>query len=360
MRAIGVKMAWLGLCAAVLTLSAWAPVAQGATGDPLFVFVPTPPPGQIKPPPTGRFNGPCGLAVDSGGSFYVSDYYHHAIDVYGGSSDYNASGVNGATGFLTQLANEDPLDGPCESTLDSSDRLYVNNFDRNVVRFASFGAGTVIAGAGVDAAHPTGVAVDPTTGYAYVNDRTYVTGYDLNANRLTDGPNPLQIGLGSLGEGYGLATDATGRLYVADASDNTVKVYDQTISKTTPVQTITGPSGHFTSLRQGAVAVDRSNGVLYVLDDLQPAYTEKPQAQVDVFSLAGVYLGVLKYKVVDALPSGLAVDNSSGATKGRVYVTSGNTDQAGVYAYAAGSQIGSSSPPAIGLTVSAAGSGEGW
>ena len=84
--------------------------------------------------------------------------------------------------------------------------------------------------------------------------------------------------------------------------------------------------------------MDWGTGVVYVVDNLQPAFAEEPQATVDVFSSAGAFLGVLKYKILDALPAGLAVDNSAGATQGRVYVTSGNTDQAGVYAYAPGAQ----------------------
>ena len=88
-------------------------------------------------------------------------------------------------------------------------------------------------------------------------------------------------------------------------------------------------------------------------------YAEEPDAQVDVFDPGGSYLGVLKYQIVDALPSGLTVDNSAAQTQGRVYVTSGNTNQAGIYGYGANSQIGSSSPPSIGLVVRRAGQRRG-
>ncbi len=338
------------LCAALLALCAGATPALGATGDPILVFVPP----TYTSVPGGYFEGPCGLAVDSSGRFYVSDYYHDAVDVFESSFSEPR--------YKTQLAGVDPIDGPCGLALDSVGHLYVNDFDRGVSRYGAypspFGTASPIAGAGVDSAHPTGVAVDPNTDDAYVDDRTYVTGYDSSGAQLMDGANPLRIGQGTLGDGYGLATDAAGRLYIADAADETVKVYDPSISKTTPQLTITGPPGGFTSLRQASLAVDRSYGVLYVVDDLQPTYTEEPAAQVEAFDIStGNYLGVLKYRIVDALPAGLAVDNSSWL--GRVYVTSGNTDQAGVYAYAPGSQVGSSLPPAVGLTVSASGSGGG-
>ncbi len=333
-------------CTALIALGAATP-ALGA-----FAFVPTIA-TTPKVQPVGYFKGPCGLGVDSTGRLLVSDYYHHTVDLFN---------VNGSTlTYQSQLADVDPLDGPCGLALDSSDDLYVNDFDRNVVKFdpsPSFGAGTTLAGVGVDDAHPTGVAVDPTTGNVYVDDRTYITGYDSSGNQLMDGLNPLKIGEGTLGEGYGLTVDGSGRIFVADASTDTVKVYVPAISKSAPQLTIAGPSGGFTSLQHAALAVDWSyTGNLYVIDDLQPTHTEEPAAQVEVFSSAGSYLGVLSHMVVDALPAGLAVDNSKNF--GNVYVTSGNTDQAGIYGYGPLSQVASASPPAVGLTVSSLGSGSG-
>lgn len=351
------RRAWLIVACVASIFLAGAPVpAQGAGGLPLFTFVPTLS-TQPKVQPAGYLAGPCGLGVDSSGRLYVSDYYHHTVDLFN---------VNGGTvTYASQLAKVDPLDGPCGLALDGSNDLYVNDFDRNVLRFGaypSFGSGSVLAGAGVDDSHPTGVAVDPITGNVYVDERTYIAGYDSSGAQLMDGGSPLKIGLGTLGEGYGLAVDNSGRFYVADASTDTVKVYVPAISKTSPQLTIAGPSSGFTSLRHAALAVDWSKtGSLYVIDDLQPSHTEQPAGQVDVFnSLSGSYLGVLKYLVIDARPAGIAVDNSStSANQGNVYVTSGNTDQAGIYGYGPGSQVASSSPPIAGLVVNVTGSGGG-
>ncbi len=347
MRAALRRLVTLG--AVGVTLGALAAPAWGAGSPPLFTFIPTLSGGLPSP---GYLNGPCGLGVDSAGRFYVSDYYHHAVDVFTPEKAY-----------VTQLAGEDPTDGPCGLALDSSNDLYVNNFDRNVVRFGpspSFGAGAVIAGVGVDSTHPTGVAVDPATNDVYVDDRTYITGYEPTGTQLTHGPGPLKIGEGALGEGYGLAIDSSGRLYVADASDDTVKVFDPTASLSAPVETIAGPSGGFVSLRDSALAVDRASGDLYVVDDLQPVYTEQPQAAIYVFNSTGTYLGHLKYEIVDALPPGLAVDNSGTGNQGRVYVTSGNADQAGVYAYPPGAQTTANPlPPTVSLTLSTSGTGAG-
>jgi DNA-binding beta-propeller fold protein YncE len=335
MNRFGPWRGWLVALTVAWALLAAAP-ALGAAEDPLFIFKPLPPPPTIppippEPPPAGYFEGPCGLAVDSTGRFYVSDYYHDAVDAF-----------SPGTGYLGQVAGIDPVDGPCGLAFDASDRLYVNDYHRAVIgygAFPSFGPGLPFAGATVDATDPTGVAVDPSTGTVYVDERTHIAAYDESGTQLTDG-----IGEGSLEDGYGLAFSSypgtEGLLYVADAGTKTVKVYDPSLGSAAPaVASIDGsdiPGGGFTSLRDAALAVDRLSGEVYVVDDLQPEYTERPQAIVDVFDASGAYEGHLKVPIVDALPAGLAVDNSATATQGRVYVTSGNTNFAAVYAYGPG------------------------
>lgn len=352
MRDLSVRRALAAaLCAMATTLATVAP-AQAAT-DPLFVLTPSPPPPPAPPapPPTGFLSGPCGLAVDSNARLYVSDYYHHAVDVFNG------------TIYSNQLANEDPLNGPCGLALNAANQLYVNNFHKNVVKFnatPSFGTGAALPLPAEDTEHhlPTGVAVDPATGNVYVNNRTYVSVYDSTGAPVMDGAEPLRIGVGSLGDGYGLAYSqflgTLGRLYVPDAESDTVKVYDPLVSKTTPVAEIKDPfSKPFVSLRDSAIAVDKVSGDVYFADDLQPAFTEKPQALIYVYSSTNGYKGHLKYNVITARPVGLAVDNSAQLSQGRVYVTSGNTSPASVYAYGPGSQTTASPLPPIGSGLTA-------
>jgi hypothetical protein len=123
-------------------------------------------------------------------------------------------------------------------------------------------------------------------------------------------------------------------------------------------------------LGDSSVAVDNSSGVVYVLDNVQPAHTEEPRGRVDVFSAAGSYLGHLKYDTIAGAPAGIAVDNTGGSTQGRVYVTTGDTHQGGLYAYGPGSATGSTPlapkfhPPLLGSgvlfpTVSIGGPGGG-
>jgi DNA-binding beta-propeller fold protein YncE len=348
------KRAWLGvLCASLLALGAGATPAHAAFDDPLFVFF-----ASENSQPGGDFEGPCGLAVDSGGRFYVADHHHDVVDVFTSARKYE-----------TQLKNLDPLNGPCGLAVDSTGKLYVNEFHSEVARFTptifpitqftTYGAGTTF-----DSSHPTGVAVDSSTGNVYVDDRTYVAAYDPTGAALLDGGgDPLQIGLGTLEDGYGLAFSryplTSGYVYVPDAADDTVKVYDPIADAVNPVATISGPPGGFVSLHDSAVAVDRANGDVYVADTLGPQFSERPQAAIYVFDYTGAYKGRLKYNVVDGGPPGLAVDNSVGLAQGRVYVTSGNTEQASVYAYPPGAATSASFPPAFSLALATSGTGGG-
>jgi DNA-binding beta-propeller fold protein YncE len=335
----GKRISLATICAAVLVIGAIGAIpAQAAEpknpANPLFIFRPLRPEDAENPPtvpPVGDFEGPCGLAVTSTGSFLVSDYHHDAIHIFGAAKAYGGS-----------IQEFEPLDGPCAVSLDAADALYVNNYHRSIVKITNFPFGgppvsTVITGAGVDAEHPTGVAVNRATGTVYVNDRTHLASFD------TTGAPLGQIGVGQIGDSQGLAVSefpgTKGRLYVPDASTDTIKVFDLATSTVNPAATIDGhdtPEGKFISLRDSAIAVDRVSGEIYVVDDLQPTDTERAEAAIYVFDSAGVYKGRLKYNIIDAKPPGLAVDNSETLTQGRVYVTTENSERAAVFAYPPG------------------------
>jgi hypothetical protein len=295
------------------------------------------------PPPDGEFEDACGVAVDSAGDIYVADYYHRRIYVYDAGRTY-----------MTQIADPDP-DGPCDLAVDSTGNLYVNHWHRDVVRFApssypptpltTYGAATT-----VDAARSTGVAVDPATDDVYVDDLTYVARYSAPV-----GPEPQAVatlGSGSLGSGYGVAVSAhpasAGDVYVPDAADDTVKVYDPG-APGSPVQVIDGagtPQAGFHSLLDSDVAVDASSGHVYVADNLEPRFA-RPAAVVDEFNSAGDYRGQLPRTFLDAEPTALAV-----AGGGDVYASNGNTEEATI-------DIFGPTLPAFSLEVLRSGSGEG-
>jgi hypothetical protein len=296
-----------------------------------------------NPPLLEYLEDPCGLAVDSGGAIYASDYYHDRVELFGPSG-----------GFAGRFNGTEPLDGPCGLALDGAGSIYVNVYHRNVTRFpvseVTSGAGAVL-----DSGHPTGVAVDPASGNVYVDDRTYISEYGPSGTLLAE------IGLGSLQEGYGVAVSSypatAGYLYVPDGADNTVKVYDPSASLSDPVMVIDGQGttqGGFVSLTDSAVAIDQTSGHLYVSDNLQPRYYEHPEGVLDEFNAFGEYRGQLPKLplLINGGPPGVAVDNSAGPTKGRVYTTSGNGEKASIFAYGP-------TAPAHTLEVTSTGAGTG-
>jgi len=327
------------------------------------------PPRRFPPAPFEGFEDACGVALDSFGDVYISDYYRDVIDVF------SPNPTRGTLEYVTQIKAEDPPDGPCGLAVDSAGDVYVNNWHRNVVKYTpsefpprpaenmfpahpatSYGPGTVI-----DSARSTGVALDPASGNVYVDDRTYVAEYEPSGVPVKDEEGePLQIGLDPDASYYGVAVSdlaAETRVYVADATTNAVEAYDPS-DPLEPASVIDGagtPQSGFHSLLDSSLAVDQSDGHLYVTDSLLEPF-EHPAMALDEFNASGAYRGQVSgvpgqhgspLGLVDGEPSGLTVDSA-----GRVYVTAGNTEEASLHAFGP-------TAPAYTLEVTKAGAGGG-
>lgn len=312
MKIASLCLALLGAAVLCLVTSAAPAAANRALLSEHLLHTTAPPAPQ--PPPEGEVEGACGLAVTPVGQIYVSDYYHRTVDLFSATGTYQSqialSGSNPVFGTNT-------LDAVCGLALDSGGRLYANELHQGVLRLRP-------TEAAIDGGQSTGVAVD-AAGNLYVDDRTYVAKY---AAPVAAGDSPVaEIGVGSLGNGFGLAVSPSGaRIYVADAADQTVKVYEPATSASQPAQVIPG----FNSLVNAALAVDPTNGHLLVADNTQPGF-EEPVAAIREYDETGAPLGRLPGAPVDGEPSGLAVGPASGA----LYVTSGNGEEATVFAYGA-------------------------
>jgi DNA-binding beta-propeller fold protein YncE len=272
-----------------------------------------------RPAGEGQIEGPCGLAISAAGSVYLADYYHRVIDVFGAPSA-SAPGQ-----YLSQIAlpgsnprlGVNTLDSVCGLAFDSAGDLYGNEWHQDVLRLSG-------GAAKIDGGESTGLAIDSSTDRLYVDDRTYVAEYELP---FTVGDSPTaKIGLGHLGDGYGLAA-AAGHVYLADAADQTVKVFAPATSTTAPVATI---AGRFNSLTDAALAIDPTNGHLLVVDDLQPGFEHPRSAVLEFDSPAAgyAYLGRLPGDPVAGGPSGIAV-----APSGRLLVTDGNGELSNAFLY---------------------------
>jgi DNA-binding beta-propeller fold protein YncE len=332
-------------------LSAAVPSAAAATASHPFLFtLEGGSEGSLGfpiPPPEGEFEDACGVAVDFAGDIYVSDYFHRAIDVFNFLGEY-----------VTQIQDPDP-DGPCNLAVDQEGNVYVNNWRRDVVRFApsefppteatAYGAPTVLDFPTAPGARSTGVFLDPESGDLYVDDRTYVAVYGAATLGETE-PEPTKtIGLGVLGSGYGVAVSdfpaTQGDVYVPDAATGTVRVFDSTGLQTGELEGAGTPQHGFESLLDSDVAIDQGDGHVFVADDTEPGL-ESPAAVVDEFNAPGEYRGQLPHAIADAQPSAIAMAG------GDVLVTSGNSEAAVVFGFGP-------TEPAHRLAVKLQGAGEG-
>ena len=285
------------------------------------------------PPPEGEVEGACGLAISPlSGGLYVSDYYHRVVDVFTPSGTY--ANIQIALAKKNPVFGVNALDAVCGLAFGPAGQLYANELHERVLLLPSEAV--------IDANESSGVAVDGA-GDVYVDDRTYVAVYEAP---VAPGDEPAEkIGLGSLGNGYGVAVDPQGkRVYVADAADNTVKVYEPLVKLADPVTTIDGPSGSgFNSLADAALAVDGSTGEgqghLLVADNLKPG-SEDPEVGIYEFDASGDLLDRLPGRTYGPFgeehrgpifgePSGMTVDPASGD----LYVTTGNSEKANVLKY---------------------------
>jgi hypothetical protein len=268
--------------------------------------------GGMLPPPEGPrvYEGACGAAVSLSGDIFISDYYHHRVEIWR------------AGGAHAEIDAGEFDNGPCGLAVDSANNVYVNFWHGKVVRYTPpYTSGEVIYDG-----HATGVAIDPVSDDLYVDERTSVARY---ASPVEPEDVAARFGQGSLGDGFGVAFSdfaaTEGRVYAADGASGTVKAYDSS-SPDDPVAEIDGagtPSGGFVSLVDSALATDQSNGHLFVADNLQAGF-EHPAAAVDEFNADGLYRGRLPHALIHAEPTGIAVNESPSARRGEVYVTSGN------------------------------------
>jgi DNA-binding beta-propeller fold protein YncE len=323
-------LAWLSL-GALEALAYRAPQFQPGSSEKEGEWLP---PGPPEEETKNQIEGACGIAVSPASStLYVSDYYHRAINAYG---------LNGLLQGSQVLAGGDPrteineLDAVCGLAVDAAGNRYGSELHQAVLALP----GEEV----VDPGPSTGIAVDEA-GNLYVDDRTYVAVYDAPVTPGEPAAEKIDLGPDGLVNAYGVAVDASGgRVYVADAATDTVKIFEPATEPIEPVKVIAGPAeAEFSSLKDAALTVDTSKGEgqghLLVIDNTDPG-AEMPRAAIYEFDAAGNYLDRLSSRQYGGIseprtgplfgePSGLSVD----PTDGDLYVTTGNSVRSNVLKY---------------------------
>jgi len=238
------------------------------------------------------FNDPKGICVDSSNNVYVADSENNVIRKIAASTG-KVTIIAGSSGFIAGFANGPATNGalfnePIGLAIDHSGNLYVTEYNNQVVREIS-SSGTVSTFAGQPGIAgcqdgpaasalfnvPRGIMVDGS-GNVYVTD-SYAPLPDYSASDT--GNNLLreisssgvvttlagQPGVGGTADGtgdgaqfynpIGLAMNASGEIYLADASNNTIRL----VQPATTVSIVaTDPTANAFSQAQGLFTVTRT------------------------------------------------------------------------------------------------------
>jgi len=194
---------------------------------------------------SATLNAPWGVAVDAAGNLYISDSGNSVIrKVTGGIiTTIVGIGVAGATGdggAPTSAA----LNGPSGITLDAAGNLYIADFGNNRVRIVSNGVINTFAGNGIGGYAGDGLAASSASLFGPVDVKLDAAGNlyiaDQSNNRIrmvTGGIISTMAGNGTatfggdngpaissqLNAPSGIALDSSGNLIIADTSNNVIR-----------------------------------------------------------------------------------------------------------------------------------------
>jgi sugar lactone lactonase YvrE len=190
------------------------------------------------------FYAPDGVAVDSSGNVFVSDDANSTIrKVTPGGVVTTVAGVALSYGFADGTGTGSRFDGPFGIAVDSGDNLYVADTGNDTIRkITASGVVTTLAGTpgtgfsdGTGAAahfnNPAAMVVDGS-GNLYIADelndtiRKVAPGGVVTTLAGTPGLTASNDGTGSgasFYDPYGIGIDGSGNLYVADASNDTIR-----------------------------------------------------------------------------------------------------------------------------------------
>jgi sugar lactone lactonase YvrE len=284
------------------------------------------------------FDNPVGLAVDDSGNVYVADNVNNIIrKITSAGVVTTLAGSAGNVGAINDTGFTASFNSPWGLAIDGSRNVYVADSYNNLIRkITPSGIVSTLAGSGKSGNAnnstdtlasfniPRGVAVD-ASGNIYVAD----AGNNLIRKIAHSGGVSTLAGSGSIGSAngtgtvasfnnpIGIAVDASGNVYVADA-------YNNLIRKITPaglVTTLAG-SGNAGAINGIGTAASFSHPVALALDasenvyvaDLQNNFIRKITSTGTVSTFAGPGLTTGTAVTLNN-PGGITLD-----TSGNVYI----------------------------------------
>ena len=279
------------------------------------------------------FNNSQGIAIDSSGTFYVTENYKiRKITSAGVVSTLAGSGSSGSTDGIATAASFNLLRG---IAVDSSGTLYVADaFNNKIRKITSAGVVSTLAGSGSSGSTdgigtvasfniPLAVAVD-SSGIVYVVDQysnkiRKITSAGVVSTLAGSGSNGSIDGVGtsaSFSGLQGIVIDNNSNIYVTDSSNNKIrKITTEGVVTTfagSGSLSATDGTGTAASLgRPVEMAID-SNGNIFVMEQFSIKLRK-------VTSSAVVTTIINDYSLSSNYPYGLAIDS-----KGAIYGTASN------------------------------------
>jgi len=305
--------------------------------------------------------GSSGVATDSNGDIYVSEYLSQKVKVY------SATGAV-VTEFSTPASKGF---GPAGLAVDSSGAVYVQIYGRNVTKYkpsaypptaaTTYAVDKTAGTEGVivpNSAEAHGVAVNPANQDVYVAEVKHIARFDSKGKLIS---STIGESVVSGPEYFGVDVYGTnGDVYVTDRAHGSAYVLN-------PTGTEILARTHFTE-QAGSnlydLAVDQSNGNFFVMSSVFGQ--ESTTAAVDEFNANGKYVshlprtfgGTLKFEALRG-PSDIALDNSaSSPNNGDIFVASRDAKHTSDSIYAFGPLAGATTEDKLAVVQSGNGSGK--
>jgi sugar lactone lactonase YvrE len=302
-------------------------------------------------PATGaQLSSPAGVAIDSAGTLYVADFYNQRVRAVSNGVIATVVGWGSTTSSGDGTATGLGLGFPSGVAVDSAGNLYVSDYTGSVVFKVSKGLATRVAGTGAygfsgdngpatsaQINAPYAIAVD-LAGSLYISDQG-----NHRIRKVTNGVITTVVGIGipgfsgdngpatsaQLNSPHGIAVDAEGNLYIVDQVNERIRKVSNGIITTVAGNGSVGgggdggPATNATLYNPEGISVD-SAGNLYIADNTTGAIRKVSNGLIT--TIAGIsaagYSGDNGPAMSAQLlgPTGMTVDSA-----GRLYVSdSGN------------------------------------